>query len=204
LIDCIVQKEKKMAIDSVSGPGAGRVLRDYEDMAVELGGDVNAMVAVMVLQSGTDERHAADDAKALEENRLEAAAAEQVASFHEQADHLRAGATLDMLGAVVEGAVEIGSVFAGSKTKNILNGAGKVGKGVFTRLAGDQKADERDAAGEGSAAANRVQASERRLKDIQETRADARELINKALEFLGKAQQTDASTKLTVANAIRG
>ena len=109
-----------------------------------------------------------------------------------------------MVGAIVEGAAEISGSFAGDKAKEILNGAGRVGKGISTGLAGDEKADERDAAGEGSAAANRVQASERRLKDIQETRADARELINKALEFLGKAQQTDASTKLTIANAIRG
>jgi hypothetical protein len=208
-----------MGINGVDGPaGAGRSMVDFEGQLSELGGDVNAQVAVMLLSQARENREAADRGRAAEEANLEAQEVAQVAAIHAQADDIRSAGSAALVGDLFSGGLSVlgGVVRLGGEDKPtpsefdrlqargaMLDTEGRIVKAgadfagsVFNGAKSDEQAAE-------SAAGHAADAAKRRLDDLKGLHSDARDLARAAIDFLRETTRTKGETDRT-AISIRG
>src|SRR3954453_9661247 len=83
-------KEATMSINRVESSGSAITMMETQDaMAADLGGDVNAEVAAMVLISGRDAKNVARTERSAEEDMIAAQQEQQIQKLRDQADEIR-------------------------------------------------------------------------------------------------------------------
>lgn len=204
-----------MPIESV--PPSTYHLIDQDHIAAELGGDVGAQLAALLLTSARDSREAARAERSEEEANLREAEAHQVELMLEQAESVRAAGTARAYGMMVSGAVNVtGSAAAmaidldqpgsplGQEIQGSLAGGGKLVEGTFDfdATCSDFAADIERA--QATTMANLAAESTRRLDDAKAAEADARELARTALEFLRNVNQLEAGSDQASLYLLRG
>jgi len=209
-----------MTIDATNRttPMSALLLMSSEQIAAELGGDVNASVAAMMLLHAKQMRESVQTARSFEEENLRIHEECQVQAMHEQADRIRAAGIAEGVGLIASGGCQIASGIVGLSgsrlasgeltpsrqgTQAVLQGAGTGANGVSQlSAAGDKHAADR-ADANATAAGHRAEATKRRLDDLQDEAAEARDLAKKVIEFLRDQTRTKASTD-NAAASIRG
>jgi hypothetical protein len=203
-------------IDSVNNGNQSAIilLNDKHQIALELGGDVEAQLAAMVLVYANENEERADQARDATEDMIRDAGDKQVSELRQQADDIRSGGFVAALGGVLGGAATVGSGIHGvtqidlSSSEAVLDKVGSVQKvieGTGTVV---------DALGQGGAAAyqgaashheanataadNDAAAAERRLDEINDDIDKARDLYNDVLDFLESVNQSQAATNQSV------
>lgn len=190
-----------MTIDRVQSPPIQYdLLPDSEDLARELGGDVHAEVAAMVLLAAKDSRDGAREAKTHEERLLRATEDAQVEHMHAQADAVRSAAWYQGVGQIGAGFAQVGSALSLDKAGRPTEDSEIVGAGgeIFSGLTSLASAESRFAAAkheaDATSASNLGAESKRRIEDIRADLDDARDLKNAALDFLRNTTQAEAAT----------
>jgi hypothetical protein len=179
-----------MSIDPTRGSS---IVLNGGNLAPELGGDINARVAAMLLEQSQDRKDYLREARRAEEQHLRAVEDAEVQAIREEAVHVRAAAQSRAIGAMVSGGFQIagGAVMAGSEgdaegqgVSGVLGGLGKTGEaiGEFSASSSDFAAGE--ARAKAKSAENNSKESERRLGDIEEEVREARDLAKTAIQFL--------------------
>jgi hypothetical protein len=191
-----------MPVSSVgSGGPSSLLLVDADQIAAEFGGDVSARVAAMLIEHSHERREAVREMRRAEEEHLQAMEEQQVAQMREQAAHIREAAESRAIGGLVAGACRIAggvcmmtadSEYAGRARSEMLGGGGSALESAMglSAAADDHAAGQADA--DATAAGNRAEASERRLEDLRDSAADARELGSKALDLIESAKTASA------------
>jgi hypothetical protein len=164
---------------------------DFDARLNDLGGDVNARVAAMVLGAARDSRDAADQARVAEEENLREQEAQQVQAMHEQADAIRAAGNWALGGAIVSGGTQlVGAAGGFGGDREPYETGGKL-VGAAAQYGGKlEDAHKTDLDATETTAKNHVEASTRRLGDIKELRSDARDLKQAAVDFLRESTRT--------------
>lgn len=187
-----------MSIDPTRGSS---LLLNGGNLATELGGDINARLAAMLLEQSQDRKDYLREARRAEEQHLRAVEESEVRSMREEAAHTRAAAQSRAIGAIVSGGFQVaGGVALGGNncernaqsSSKILEGSGKFAEGMtgLDAAASDYAADE--ARADAKTAENKGKESERRLGDINDEVREARELAQSALQFLRDVADKEA------------
>ena len=90
-----------------SGSSSMMIWQSEAALAAELGGDVNAQVAAMMLKHGHDKRANAREMRHSEEDRLRSFEGQQVAKLREQAKHVLEAATRAAYGKIASGGLQV-------------------------------------------------------------------------------------------------
>jgi hypothetical protein len=176
------------------------LLLNGDNLAPELGGDINARVAAMLLEQSQDRKDYLREARRSEEQHLRAVEGAEVQAIRDEAVHVRAAARSRAIGAMVSGGFQIagGMVMAGSEgdaesqgTSSVLGGSGKAGEAIMGFSASNSDFAAGEARADAKAAENKGKESERRLGDIEEEVREARELAKTAIQFLRDAAEKD-------------
>jgi hypothetical protein len=190
----------------------------HEQIAAELGGDVNASVAAMMLLHAKDMRDSVQATRSMQEEALRRHEADQISAMHEEAHRTRAAGRMEGIGLMASGGFQIASGVAAIRGSTLqggeltpsargnqagLEGAGRLAQGTGNLLAADEKHEADNANTDAAAAGHRAEAVTRRLDDLRDEAADARELAKTAIEFLRDQTRTRASTDHAAAS-IRG
>src|SRR5687768_2440604 len=148
----------------------------------------------MMLLHAKEVRESIQTARSLEEENLRIHEETQVRSMHEQADRTRAAGVTKSLGLMMSDSLQIASGFvdingpttkAGeltpdtAGTQSVLEGAGAGARGVSQLLAAEDKWAADSANADATAAEHRAETAKRRLDDLQDEAADARNLTEK-------------------------
>ncbi|MCU0694438.1 MAG: hypothetical protein MUF54_23895 [Polyangiaceae bacterium] len=197
-----------------SANGASLAYSNAEDIARELGGDINAQVAAMMLVHARENQHAAREARDVQEKAIAAEEHAQIAAMRDQADRIReqadaqqTGAWMSGLAGMAAGAVTFyGAQFAGSdatqaaftRCEGVSTGvasAGKLAGGIYEAKATIARGGATDAETDATAAGHRKQAAERQLDDIKDDARDARDMKRTVLDFLRDMNQSRADAE---------
>ncbi len=203
-------------IDSVNNNNQSSIilLNDQHQIALELGGDVEAQLAAMVLVHASENEDRADQARDATEDMIREAGDKQVSELRDQADDIRSGGFFAAAGGVLGGAAMVGSGLHGvskidltsgkalladvGNTQKIIEGGGTIANGLGQGAnAGYQGAAAHHEAN-ATSAANDASAAERRLDEINDDIDEARDMYNDGLEFLDTVNQTQAATNQSV------
>jgi len=212
--------EDFMTIDTTNRttPMSALLFMSPEQIATELGGDVNASVAAMMLIHAKQMRELVQTARSFEEENLRIHEERQVRAMHEQADRIRAAGITEGVGLMASGGFQIASGIVGLSgttlrsgeltpraqgTQAVLQGAGAGANGVSQLVAAGDKHAADVANIEATAAEHRAEAAKRRLDDLEDEAAEARDLTKKVIEFLRDQTRTKAGTD-NAAASIRG
>jgi len=194
-----------MSIDTVSANAYHLV--DEGNIAAELGGDVDAQLAALLLTSAHDSREAARVERDQEEAQLGEAEQHQVELMLKQADSIRAAGRARGYGMIASGALTVeGGLTAlavdlhqpgtkvGAEFESSLAGGGKLVEGVFDLGATGFEAAEATQRAQATAMGNQAEESTRRLDELSAQIADARDLARTALEFLRNVKQAETQS----------
>jgi hypothetical protein len=208
-----------MTIDASNRVSTGTLLfTSSEQIAAELGGDVTASVAAMMLLHAKQTREAVQTAQAIEEEKLSIYEENQIRSLHEQADWTRSAGIKEGLGLMMKGGLRIASGTVGIRASTlengelspgargsqaILDGSGDGAQGGSQLLAAVDNHAADVAEADATDAEHRAEAAKRRLEDLDDQSADARKLTKDVIEFLRDQARTKASTD-NAAASIRG
>lgn len=190
-----------MSIDRVGGPSQSPItmMDSYEQVSAELGGDVDAQIAALMLVSSHEQRESLQKARQATEERLEASEDEQVKSMREQADAIEKAGFWKGAAQMCEGAGQIAAGGFGLGTdaqepaQSLSAGTGKAGGAGLDFIGGeyDREAAEKNA--DATAAGNRADADKRTLDDVRGDDKDARDTARKALDMVEQLQNTQAA-----------
>jgi hypothetical protein len=164
-----------------SGSSSMMIWQSEAALAAELGGDVNAQVAAMMLKHGHDKRANAREMRHSEEDRLRSFEGQQVAKLREQAKHVLEAATRAAYGKIASGGLQVaaGAVTIGSAGASArADAAGKAANDATEKAAKE--------------AANRAQ-------EIAQTSADRANGL--AMAFRGAGTGAEGGTELWAASA---
>lgn len=180
---------------SINGTNYGSQysLLNSQEFALECEGDMGAQIALMTLKSARDSREAAEATRDAEEANLLEAQTTEIEEMHAQADKIREAAWLKGLGQVGVGAAQATAAFTGQNAAAAINGSAQATQAVTNHFASNA---ERAAANHELAATSARHSGERtekRLEDIDQAVADARELQRTALDFQRQISQNEAS-----------
>ncbi len=186
-----------MSIDPTRG--SARLLNGG-NLAPELGGDINARVAAMLLEQSQDRKDYLREARRAEEQHLHAVEDAEVQAIRDEAVHVRDAAQSRAMGAILSGGFQIAGGVAlasaegengGAASSRMLEGSGKLGEGLtgLDAAASDYAAGE--ARADAKSAENKGKESERRLGDIEDEVREARELAKTAIQFLRDAAEKE-------------
>jgi hypothetical protein len=175
------------------------MMDSYEKVSAELGGDVDAQIAALMLVSSHEQRKSLHQARQAAEKHLEASEHKQVQSMRDQADAIETAAVLKGVGQMCEGAGQItaGGFALGTNdqaaAQAMSTGTGQVGGSGFDIVGSyyDHKGAEKSA--DATAAGNRADADKRTLDDIRDNDRDARDVAHKALDMVDRLEETRAA-----------
>ena len=182
-------------------------LNSTDQIASELGGDTNAQVAAMLVVHSKERSQQLRQARGAEEEHLRESEDREVAEMRDEAREIREAARARAVGGIFEGIMTIGAgyfeVASGTQSDEAsakvlsgygkgVEGAGKAGKGAYDLDAAEDDHAAAMARVEAQKAKNRAGASERRLDDLKDDLAEARELRQKAIDFVKDATQGQA------------
>lgn len=179
------------------------VLRSAEQLALDLGGDPSARIAAMALIASKETRDATQEARAREEQHLQAQEVAQVRAMHAQADALRRASTIEGISQVAGGGLQIAAATLdqcetakalGGATE-VLGGMGKVGSAQERFVASVHEANS-------VRSGQLAEASARRFRDLESSLDQARDLRNAAVDFLRTATRIEHESDQ--ASIIRG
>jgi len=191
---------------------------DFGEIAGEFGGDVNSRVAAMMLHHARDVRESAQTARAAEEENLRRQEDAQIRSMHEQADRIRSAGIASGTALIAGGAFQFaggmvalngptlasGDLAPTAKgTQVALDGVGQAAQGTGKLVASHEERAGKIADSDSTAAGHRADAAKRRLDDLDEEAANARELARTAIDFLRDQTRTKGSAD-SAAVSIRG
>jgi hypothetical protein len=202
--------ETFMTIDATSRMTPSILLfTSPEQIAAEFGGDVNASVAAMMLLHAKQLRESVQTACSIEEERLRIQEERQVHAMHEQADRIRSAGMNEGLGLIASGGFQIASGVVGiagarlqdgqlspraAGSQAILQGSGSASRGVGEMFASEDNWAASIANADATKAENSAEATKRRLDELKEEMAQARDLTKTAIDFLRDQTRTKAST----------
>ena len=168
------------------------------EMAAELGGDVNAQMAAMVLKHSQESREDLETVRDLEEANITKLEREQVESMMDQADAVRtaglisggtqmASAAFGALGSITaaKGQDEVAQVF-----NVIAQGAGGVGELAASGSHHDAAVAQANATQQGNAA----EAAKRRFDEVNSELDEVRAFAREGMDFLKEIRRTEAAT----------
>jgi len=197
-----------MSIDRIDSNSTINLMNLDDLVTFELGGDVGAQVAQCLLESARDTRDQTELSRSAAEEQLQRSEQKQVQSMYEQADHIRAAGWIQgaaMIGAGALGAAGAinglsntspGTSAAAMKgaeyTANALASGGKALEGTGIMLRGLEDAEGKECEANASSAASTAHHLERRLQDLQQVAADAREQARSAIQSVGEFAELKA------------
>jgi hypothetical protein len=175
------------------------MLHSEETLATEVGGDLNAEIAVMMLKQAEQKRERLDLARDTLESELSRQESRQVASLREQAAETRTAAeTAGLAGILAASANGIGSVAqaCGATSADMLplNTAAQA-VSSYGQIAGPAHSFHADTAHADSVASGQhAEEVKRALDDLKDEDQSARDLSRAALDMLGETNRTENST----------
>jgi hypothetical protein len=176
-------------------PAQYSLLPSSDELAAELGGDIGAQVAAMVLLAARDNRNAAREAQRAEEANLFEQQRAEVEAMHAQADATRSAALDAARGKIFAGSADIGAALViDPQRAAALSALGDLGAGVQDLRASQHDFQAAEHSADATRAGNLAEASARRLDQLDSVIDDARDLKNDALSFLRGIRQTENQT----------
>jgi len=97
------------AINSTRSSTLGLIGMNTDALASELGGDINAQVAAMVMIAGREKRAQIQQSRRAEERLIQSMEDQQVHEMRQQAEDIRSAGLWEGLGTIVGGALTIGA-----------------------------------------------------------------------------------------------
>ena len=192
-----------MPIDSISNPSSGAVLmlERQDTIALELGGDVDAELAVMLLKQADQSRQMTRQARDAAEKRLCCLEEEHVAKLREKAAETRRAAEAEGWATMVGGAATAyGGVVGLAGADEDLQHTAVVAKGGAEFNAGVGKLDAAshtfgaaEADADAAAADHRAAEAKRELEQLGAEDQDARQLVRTALDMLAETNRSRAA-----------
>jgi hypothetical protein len=193
-----------MPIDSISNPSSGTVLmlESQNAIASEFGGDVDAELAVMLLEQADQSRQMTRQARDAVERRLSSQEEEQVAKLREKAAETRQAAQVEGFTAMVGGAATMygGMVGLAAGDDEDLQHTAELAKGGAGFNAGVGKLDAAShtfgagkADADAVAADHRAAEAKRELEQLGAEDQDARQLGRTALDMLAETNRSRAA-----------
>jgi hypothetical protein len=193
-----------MPIDSISNtnPGAVLMLEQPDAIALELGGDLDAELAVMLLKQADESREMTHQARDAVEKRLSYLEEEQVTKLREKAAETRRAAEVEGFTTMVGGAATVYGGVVGlaagddedlQHTATVAKGGAEFGAGVGKLDAARHNFGAADADADATAADHRAAEAKRELEQLGAEEQDARQLGRTALEMLAETNRTRAA-----------
>lgn len=197
-----------MSTNGVNNSGSSTLAmwQSESALAAELGGDVNAQVAAMMLKHGHDKRANVRQVRHSEEDNLRAHEERQVSKLREQADHVLAAAKRAAYGKIASGGLQIagGGVAIGGANQGWSAGL----KGASAGVEGGTELWAANASHEGKLAEiasteadHRSAEAKRRMDDLRDEEQGAREIIKSTFDFLKEANEAKAGIERAVLNS---
>jgi len=193
-----------MPIDSVSTTNSSTVLvlEQPDAIALELGGDLDAELAVMLLKQADQDREMTRQARDAVEKRVSSQEEAQVQELREKAAETRRAAEVEGFATMVGGAATayggvVGLAAADDEdlphTAELAKGGAELVAGVGKLDAAGHKfgADRADA--DAVATEHRAAAAKRELEQLAAEDQDARQLRRTALDMLAETRRTEAA-----------
>jgi hypothetical protein len=191
-----------MPIDPINHGGSASVLtlEHQETIAEELGGDLDAQLAAMLLKQADERRNMTRVSRDALEKQISSLEEEQVAKLRKKAEEIRRAAVNEGWATIVGGAGTAASGVAGlcgdADTRSALRafqggaelaaGSGKLMSASDNFAAGQADAD-------ATAAEHGAAAAKRELDGLNDEARDARELRRTALEMLAETNRSRAA-----------
>ncbi len=190
-----------MSTNGVSNSGSTTLAnwQSEASLAAELGGDVNAQVAAMMLKHGHEKRANAREMRHAEEDNLRSHEQQQVSKLREQAEQVLAAAKRAAYGKIASGGLQMTgagvSILGGKKADPWSAGL----KGAATGAEGGSELWAADATHEGKLAEiasteadHRSAEAKRRMDDLRDEEQSAKEIIKSTFDFLKEASEAKA------------
>ncbi len=196
------------AIDSTRSSTLGLIGTNADALASELGGDINAQVAAMVMIAGREKRAQIQQSRQAEERLIQAMEDEQVREMRKQAAAIRHAGLLDGLGKIASGMLSVtaggmqidAANAATEKAAKVLEGEaacmrGYAGVAEGTAVLGSTSYNDAAKQHEANAVAadNSAAAARRRLEDLRDEAKSAEEDQRSAIDFLRDINQSAAA-----------
>lgn len=190
-----------MAINGVGGPTQSPItmMDNYEQVSAELGGDVDAQIAALMLVSSHEQRQSLEKERQATEKHLEASENAQVKAMRDQADAVEKAGILKGAGQICQGAGQIVSGGFGmgkdvqQPAQNMSTGTGNIGGAGLDMIGSHYQGVADGKAADATAAGNCADADKRTLDDIRDNDKDARDTARKALDMVEQLQNTQAA-----------
>jgi hypothetical protein len=192
------------AINSTRSSTLGLIGMNTDALASELGGDINAQVAAMVMIAGREKRAQIQQSRRAEERLIESMEDQQVDEMRQQAEDIRSAGRWEGLGTIVGGGLTIGAgaaqivgaTKAGEAAEEwkggatMANGAASVAEGGGKVIASGYEKSAKMHEAEATAADNTAAAARRRLEDLRDEAKSAEEDQRSAIDFLRDINQS--------------
>lgn len=178
-----------------SGPIQSSVLTSMNsqaEMSAELGGDINAQLAAMVLKHSQSRQDDLESVRDLEEANILKAEKAQIGAMMDQADATRSAGRADALGQLT-GAVLAG-VSAGGDKAAAGKAAGELANAVGGLVAAGSKHEAAVAQVNATEHGNAVEAAKRRLEEVSSGLSEAKVLAREGVDFLKEIRRQEAQT----------
>lgn len=191
-----------MSINGVENRSVSILMQTQDQLAAELGGDVNAQVAAMLLKHSQERKSALREERQAQEQLVSTMEARQVAKMRESATEIRTAAQERAIGQIANGACQIAGGCVSMGGSEIDQAVGEAWKGTGASAEGVTSFDaaEHDYA-KGMADADAKQAehlageASRGLEDIKDDQKSAHELVRTALDFLKEIRGASDQSK---------
>jgi hypothetical protein len=193
--------------------------QSIDDIAADMGGDINAQLAAMVLKNARDNDKETSHARMLEEREIRQENASAVSEMRDKADDMRAGAWISGGLQAIGGGLSMLSTFAeidakgfeakedtlaqldASSTAAWLQGGSSGAQAASGIVQGGYQAAAVAYDASITQATHQAEESERRLDTIAEHREDSKDAFNAAMDFLREVNKIEHDTNLTIIRA---
>lgn len=175
--------------------------QSIDEIAADMGGDINAQLAAMVLKNARENDKETSHARMLEEREIRQENASAVSEMRDKADDMREGAWISGGLQALGGGLSMVSAFAGDTAAKALKAGASLSEAGSGLANGVYQAAAVASDASVTEATNKAEESERRLDTIAEHREDSKDAFNAAMDFLREVNQIEHDTNLTIIRA---